>query len=80
MVERREAEDPNFEILFNEEQIEERVSEIAANISQDYKDDPDTPLLLIGVLKGATPFFIDLFRKVEHPNLNDGLCRYFFRL
>ncbi len=69
MVERREAEDPNFEILFNEEQIEERVSEIAANISQDYKDDPDTPLLLIGVLKGATPFFIDLFRKVEHPNL-----------
>ncbi len=73
MVERKseriEAEDPNFEILFNEKQIKERISEIATQISQDYKDDLDTPLLLIGVLKGATPFFIDLFREVQHPNL-----------
>jgi hypoxanthine phosphoribosyltransferase len=69
MIERLEAENPDFEILFNEEQIKERVSEIAQQITDDYKDDPDTPLVLIGVLKGATPFFIDLFRSVEHPNL-----------
>jgi len=69
MTERQEPEDPNFEILFDEEQIRERVQEIADEVSKDYENNPDTPLVLIGVLKGATPFFIDLFRHVKHPNL-----------
>lgn len=69
MVEKLEAEDPNFEILFDPSQIKERVNEIAHQISEDYKEDSDTPLVLIGVLKGATPFFIDLFRSIKHPNL-----------
>ncbi len=69
MTERQEPVDPNFEILFDEEQIKERVLEISDEISKDYENDPNTPLVLIGVLKGATPFFIDLFRNVKHPNL-----------
>jgi len=69
MTERLEAEDPNFEILFDEEQIKERVCEIAEEISNDYEREPNTPLLLIGVLKGATPFIIDLSRNIKHPNL-----------
>jgi len=75
MTERLEAEDPNFEILFDEDQIKERVSEIAKQVSDDYEDDPDTPLVLIGVLKGATPFFIDLFRSVKHPNIKMDFVR-----
>ncbi len=60
MVERLEAEDPTFEILFTPEEIRDRVEELAWEITKDYGEDPDTPLLLAGVLKGATPFLVDL--------------------
>lgn len=69
MVEKREAEDPNFEILFTEEQIQQRVFELGEEISKDYKDDQETPLLLLGVLKGAGPFLADLSRRIQHPIL-----------
>jgi hypoxanthine phosphoribosyltransferase len=38
-------------------------------ITKDYEDDPETPLVLMGVLKGATPFLVDLSRSIQHPNL-----------
>lgn len=69
MTEKLEAEDRNFEVLFTPEDIKQRVEELACDISKDYSKDKDTPLILMGVLKGATPFLVDLSRSVQHPNL-----------
>jgi hypoxanthine phosphoribosyltransferase len=69
MVEKLEAEDPNFEILFTEETIQQRVYELGEQITQEYAEEKETPLLLLGVLKGATPFLVDLSRRVKHSNL-----------
>jgi hypoxanthine phosphoribosyltransferase len=55
--------DPNVgEILVQPDELEHRVSELAAEISSDYagKD-----VLLIGVLKGAVFFLADLMRKID---------------
>jgi len=50
------------EILVQPDELEHRVSELAAQISTDYagKD-----VLLIGVLKGAVFFLADLMRKID---------------
>ncbi|MDH8676553.1 hypoxanthine phosphoribosyltransferase [Fusibacter bizertensis] len=52
------------EILYSEAQLNEKVEELAARISADYKD---KDLLLIGVLKGANVFMCDLMRKIPFP-------------
>jgi hypoxanthine phosphoribosyltransferase len=52
------------EVLLEEDQIRARVSEIAAQISADYKNkDP----LLVCVLKGAVFFMADITREIEIP-------------
>lgn len=51
-------------IIFDEETIEKRVGELAAEISQDYSG--KNPLL-VGVLKGVLFFMADLARKVTIP-------------
>lgn len=48
--------------LLTEEQIQERVAELAAQITQDYVG---RKLLLIGVLKGCFVFLADLARKID---------------
>jgi hypoxanthine phosphoribosyltransferase len=52
------------EILVSAEALQQRVSELAADVSRDYvgKD-----LVLIGVLKGAVFFLSDLMRQLEVP-------------
>ena len=50
------------EVLFNEEQIQQRLSELAAAVEKDY-DGKD--LLLVGVLKGAVMVMADLARAFE---------------
>lgn len=50
------------EIVFNETEIQKRVSEIAANINHDYKHKEP---LLIGILKGSIYFLSDLSRLLE---------------
>lgn len=50
--------------LFTAEQIQQRVRELAEQISHDYQD---KPLLLIGVLKGAWIFLADLVRQLTIP-------------
>lgn len=50
------------EILFTEEQIKQRVKEMGAQLTRDYKG--KNPLFLC-VLKGAAPFFTDLIREME---------------
>lgn len=49
------------EIIYTPEQIQEKIREIAAQISNDYKD---KDLILIGVLKGCIIFMADLSREI----------------
>lgn len=51
-------------ILINEEQIEQKVSEIAKKISSDYAG---KNLVLIGILKGSVIFMSDLMKKIDIP-------------
>ena len=53
-------------ILFTEDEIKQRVAEIGAGITQDYKDDPDG-VILISVLRGAAIFMADLARQIQLP-------------
>jgi len=51
-------------VLISEEEIAEKVVEIAGQISAKYKG---KPLMIIGVLKGANVFVADLIRKIDIP-------------
>ena len=52
---------PNVKVLLSREQIQKRVAEIGAQISKDFHGQP---VVLIGVLKGATIFLSDLARNI----------------
>ena len=52
-------------VLISESDIEKRVTELAKQISGDYKDKGD--LVLVGVLKGAFVFLADLSRRLTIP-------------
>ena len=52
-------------VMISEEAIEERVTELAAQISADYRDKGD--VVLVGVLKGAFIFLADLSRRLTIP-------------
>jgi hypoxanthine phosphoribosyltransferase len=52
----------SMRVLFTREQIEERVLEMAAAISHDFRGES---VLLIGVLKGAAIFLADLSRAID---------------
>jgi hypoxanthine phosphoribosyltransferase len=52
-------------VLISEEEIQQRVKELAAQISADYADTGD--IVLIGVLKGAFIFLADLSRNMTIP-------------
>lgn len=52
------------EVLFTEEQLAQRVSELADQINRDYED---KELLLVSVLRGSFIFMADLTRKITRP-------------
>ena len=52
-------------VLFTPEEIEARVNQLGAQITQDYKT--SEKLLLLGLLRGSVMFITDLMRKVHHP-------------
>ena len=52
------------EVLFTEEQIQQMVDRVGAEISRDYKD---KNLLLVSVLKGSVVFMADLMRAITIP-------------
>jgi len=54
------------EPLFSATEISERVVELGRSISRDYPS-KEEPLLLVGVLKGATLFLADLIRAIDRP-------------
>ncbi len=51
-------------VLFTPEQIQQRILEVAAEISRDYRD---RKLMLVGVLKGAVFFLTHLAEALEVP-------------
>jgi hypoxanthine phosphoribosyltransferase len=55
-----------LDVMITEEQIARRVGELGAAITRDYPDHQE-PLLLVGVLKGATLFLADLVRVIDRP-------------
>lgn len=54
----------SIEPLLGEDVILRRVAEMGAEITRDYSTDEE-PLLLVGVLKGATLFLSDLVRAID---------------
>jgi hypoxanthine phosphoribosyltransferase len=58
-------------VLFTEEQIEQRIGEVAAEISERYKD---KNLKMIGVLKGCVFFLAELARRIRVPVKIDFLA------
>src|SRR5436305_12509755 len=58
-------------VLFTAEQIEQRIGEVAGEISRRYEG---KPLKLIGVLKGSVFFLTALSRQIEIPHKIDFLA------
>lgn len=57
--------DPRIgDVLISEERLQERVAQLAADISDDYRG---RDVLVVGVLKGALPFIADLVRRLSVP-------------
>lgn len=64
--------DPRIgEILISEERLQERIGELAAEISTDYAG---KEVLVVGVLKGALLFIADLVRKLSVPCTMDFMA------
>jgi len=61
-------------VLFSEEAISSRVSELAGQISADYEAIGAGSVLLIGVLKGAFIFLADLARRLTVPHRVDFIA------
>lgn len=53
----------NLKVLIDEKKLNERITEIANEISKDYKNEE---LVLVCVLKGAAYFAIDLSKKIKN--------------
>jgi len=52
---------PNLKVMLSRDQIQKRVAELGARISADFHGQP---VVLVGVLKGATIFLSDLARNI----------------
>ncbi len=63
-------------ILIDEQQLSERINEMARQVMEDYRDVDD--LLLVCVLKGAYMFLADFSRALERPHELDfmGISSY----
>ncbi len=59
------------EILIEAEQLQTRVKELGAEISNDYQN---TDLLLICILRGGVPFMVDLSRHIIIPHMMDFMA------
>ena len=60
------------EILIDEAALQERVAQLGAEISADYKDQPN--LILICILRGGVPFLVDLSRHLTVPHMMDFMA------
>lgn len=58
----------NLKVMYTEEQIQNRIQELATQIDEDYKG---KELIVISVLKGAIFFTVDLVKKMKTPLIID---------
>ena len=49
-------------VLLTEEEVDKRINEVAAKISEDYRG---KRLLMISILKGSVVFMADLMRSID---------------
>jgi hypoxanthine phosphoribosyltransferase len=61
---------PDFEVMLSAEQIQQRVRELGAAITRDYRGEE---VVLVGVLKGCILFMADLAREIGVPATLDFL-------
>jgi hypoxanthine phosphoribosyltransferase len=61
-------------VLLDEDTIQKRVRELAAQISRDYEGIHNEDFLLIGVLKGSFIFLADLSRRLTVPHRVDFIA------
>ena len=54
-------------VLITEQQINDKVVELAKQVDEDYRDDRGGDLVLVGVLKGAVMFMTDFARALPQP-------------
>jgi hypoxanthine phosphoribosyltransferase len=59
------------EILIDENQLQARIKELGAQVSEDYQDGN---LLLICILRGGVPFMVHLSRHVTSPHMMDFMA------
>ena len=59
------------EILIDEDTLQSRIKELAAEISVDY---PDGNLILVCILRGGVPFLVDLSRQISTPHMMDFMA------
>ncbi len=52
-------------IVYTEQEINNRIAEIGAQITRDYS--PENPPLLVGILKGSVVFMSELMKRIELP-------------
>ena len=58
-------------IYFSAEEIQAKITEIAKELNEVYRGEE---VLLVGVLKGSLPFFVDLARCLSFPVVFDFIC------
>lgn len=68
---------PPFKTLISQDELQTRIAELGAQITEDYKEHGDD-LVLIGVLKGSILFMADLCRHIHLPLSMDfmGIASY----
>lgn len=57
---------PTIDVMISEQEIAERITELAAQINRDYQQ--STNLVLVGLLRGSFIFMADLCRKITVPH------------
>lgn len=68
----RDQRDDLERILLSEDEIQNRVTSLAKQISEDYADTSD--LYIVGILKGAFIFLADLARQITVPHIVDFMA------
>ena len=65
---------PELEVLLSEEALRDRVTELATQISDDYKAEGVEDVYMLGVLRGAFIFLADLSRRLTIPRRVDFIA------
>lgn len=62
---RQENDSSRIRVLIDEEELQQRIKELAKEIDRDYRT--LSPLLCVGILKGSVFFMVDLLKQMKTP-------------